>query len=74
MVGTNEATGEGAETEAGAIVAHWGEAQTCEEAYLLARYAKGLSGQVRLALGAVPVVGADDTYPKDRRGKPVARP
>ncbi len=43
---------------------------TCEEAYLLARYAKGLSGQVRLALGPVPVVGADDTYPKDRRGRP----
>jgi NADH-quinone oxidoreductase subunit G len=44
---------------------------TCEEAYLLARYCKGLSGQVRLALGRVPVVGADDTYPKDRRGRPV---
>jgi NADH-quinone oxidoreductase subunit G len=43
---------------------------TCEEAYLLARYLKGLSGQVRLALGPVPVVGEDDTYPKDRRGKP----
>jgi NADH-quinone oxidoreductase subunit G len=44
---------------------------TCEEAYLLARYLKGLSGEVRLALGPVPVVGADDTYPKDRRGRPV---
>jgi NADH-quinone oxidoreductase subunit G len=43
---------------------------TCEEAYLLARYLKGLSGQVRLALGPVPVVGEDDTYPKDRRGQP----
>src|SRR5207253_1595739 len=43
---------------------------TCEEAYLLAKYAKGLSGQVRLALGPVPVVGEDDTYPKDRRGRP----
>jgi NADH-quinone oxidoreductase subunit G len=44
---------------------------TCEEAYLLAKYLKGLSGEVRLALGPVPVIGADDTYPKDRRGRPV---
>jgi NADH-quinone oxidoreductase subunit G len=43
---------------------------TCEEAYLLAKYAKGLSPQVRLALGPVPTVGEDDTYPKDRRGRP----
>jgi NADH-quinone oxidoreductase subunit G len=43
---------------------------TCEEAYLLAKYLKGLSGQVRLALGPVPIVGEDDTYPKDRRGNP----
>ena len=26
---------------------------------------------MRLALGPVPVVGEDDTYPKDRRGRPV---
>jgi NADH-quinone oxidoreductase subunit G len=44
---------------------------TCEEAYLLARYFKGLSGEVRLALGGVPVVGEDDTYPKDRHGQPI---
>lgn len=44
---------------------------TCEEAYLLAKYLKGLSGQVRLALGPVPVIGEDDTYPKDRRGRPI---
>lgn len=44
---------------------------TCEEAYLFAKYLKGLSGEVRLALGPVPVVGEDDTYPKDRRGRPV---
>ncbi len=43
---------------------------TCEEAYLLTRYARGLSGQVRLYLGWVPVVGQDDTYPKDRKGRP----
>jgi NADH-quinone oxidoreductase subunit G len=44
---------------------------TCEEAYLLARYLKGLSEQVRLALGPVPILGEDDTYPKDSRGRPV---
>jgi NADH-quinone oxidoreductase subunit G len=44
---------------------------TCEEAFLLAKFLKSLSGQVRLALGTVPVVGEDDTYPKDRRGNPV---
>jgi NADH-quinone oxidoreductase subunit G len=44
---------------------------TCEEAYLFAKYLKGLSGQVRLALGPVPVIGQDDTYPKNRRGEPI---
>jgi NADH-quinone oxidoreductase subunit G len=44
---------------------------TCEEAYLLAKYLKGLSGEVLLALGPVPVSGADDTYPKNARGEPV---
>ncbi len=43
---------------------------TCEEAFLLATFLKGLSKQVRLALGPVPVLGEDDTYPKDRRGRP----
>jgi NADH-quinone oxidoreductase subunit G len=45
---------------------------TCEEAYLLARFFKDLSGQVRLFLGPVPLRGEDDTYPKDRRGRPVS--
>lgn len=44
---------------------------TCEEAYLLAKYLKRLSGEVRLVLGPVPVVGVDDTYPKDCRGQAV---
>jgi len=44
---------------------------TCEEAYLLAKYLKGLSGEVRLALGPVPIHGQDDSYPKDSRGRPV---
>jgi NADH-quinone oxidoreductase subunit G len=44
---------------------------TCEEAYLFAKYLKGLSGQVLLALGPVPVIGTDDTFPKNARGEPV---
>jgi NADH-quinone oxidoreductase subunit G len=44
---------------------------TTEEAYLAARWLKGQSNQVKLALGFVPVIGQDDTYPKDRRGNPV---
>jgi NADH-quinone oxidoreductase subunit G len=44
---------------------------TCEEAYLFAKFLKGLSGEVRLALGPIPVVGEDDAYPKDRQGRPI---
>jgi NADH-quinone oxidoreductase subunit G len=44
---------------------------TCEEAFLFIKYLKTLSGQVRVALGPVPNIGEDDTYPKDRRGRPV---
>jgi NADH-quinone oxidoreductase subunit G len=44
---------------------------TCEEAFLLAKFLKGLSLNVRLFLGPVPVVGGDETYPKDRHGRPV---
>lgn len=43
---------------------------TVEEAYLMAKWLKTQSLQVKLALGFVPVVGEDDTYPKDRRGRP----
>jgi len=44
---------------------------TVEEAYLLASYIVRQSKSVRLALGHVPVVGEDDTFPKDRKGRPV---
>lgn len=57
--------------DAGAVVGVLSPFLTCEEAYLLAKYLKGLSSQVRLALGPVPVFGEDDTYPKDYRGRPV---
>src|SRR5262245_1008181 len=41
---------------------------TCEEAYLLGKYLKSLSPDVRLALGRVPRVGEDDHYPKSHGG------
>jgi NADH-quinone oxidoreductase subunit G len=43
---------------------------TCEEAFLFAKFMRGLGREVRLAIGPVPIVGEDDTYPKDRRGRP----
>jgi NADH-quinone oxidoreductase subunit G len=43
---------------------------TCEEAYLLAKYLKGLSVDAKLAIGPVPMIGDDDTYPKDFKGRP----
>src|SRR5205823_4201374 len=57
--------------DAGTVVGVLSPFLTCEEAYLLAKYLKGLSGQVRLALGPVPVFGEDDYYPKNHRGEPV---
>ncbi|NBO91405.1 MAG: ferredoxin [Planctomycetia bacterium] len=47
------------------MVSPW---MTSEEALLLAKWARTLSRDVRLALGPVPTVGKDDHYPKDRRG------
>jgi NADH-quinone oxidoreductase subunit G len=59
---------EAAAKDAGSVVGVVSPFMTCEEAYLFARWVKGLSPFARLALGPVPVVGADDTYPKDCRG------
>ena len=59
-----------AQKDAGGVVGVLSPFLTCEEAYLIAKFLKGLSGQVRLALGPVPIVGENDTYPKDRRGRP----
>ncbi len=42
---------------------------TCEEAFLLAKFCKDISDQARLYLGHVPVIGEDDHYPKDRKGR-----
>jgi NADH-quinone oxidoreductase subunit G len=43
---------------------------TVEEAYLAAKYFKGLSSEIRLVLGPVPVAGQDDKYPKGPHGEP----
>lgn len=43
---------------------------TCEEAYLAARYFKGLAPKATLALGPISVIGEDDLYPKDLHGEP----
>lgn len=42
---------------------------TVEEAYLAATYFTGLSQDVKLVLGPVPVVGEDDKYPKGPHGE-----
>ena len=60
-----------AEKDPGGVIGVLSPFLTCEEAFLLAKFLKGLSGQVRLVLGPVPVLGEDDTYPKDRHGRPI---
>jgi NADH-quinone oxidoreductase subunit G len=50
-----------------AVFSPW---MTCEEAYLLAKYLKSLSAEVRLAMGPVRIVGEDDLYPKRVDGQP----
>jgi NADH-quinone oxidoreductase subunit G len=45
---------------------------TLEEAWLLASYARSVSPFVRIVSGPVTRVGDDDTYPKDRKGRPAA--
>jgi len=54
----------------GPIAAVLSPFMTVEEAFLAAEFFRSL-GHVKLVLGIVPVVGEDDTYPKDRRGRPV---
>jgi NADH-quinone oxidoreductase subunit G len=60
-----------AKSNASSVVAVLSPFLTIEEAFLFATYFKGLSKDVRLALGPVPVVGQDDKYPKDVRGHAV---
>jgi NADH-quinone oxidoreductase subunit G len=47
---------------------------TVEEAYLLCKYLKSLSPAARLLMTPAPVVGADDSYPKDLRGQAAPQP
>ena len=44
---------------------------TIEEAFLFAKFIKGLSKDATLFLGWVPVVGTDENFPQDRHGKAV---
>jgi NADH-quinone oxidoreductase subunit G len=53
-------------TAIAAMLSPW---MTCEEAYLFAKYMRGLSLDVRLGLGPVHRVGEDDRYPKGPRGE-----
>jgi NADH-quinone oxidoreductase subunit G len=65
-----QAFADAAKSNAGGVVAVLSPFLTLEEAFLVASYFKGLSAEVRLVLGPVPVVGEDDRYPKDVRGNP----
>ncbi len=71
LVNLRRDLGEAVRRDGGGVAGVLSPFLTCEEAYLFAKYLKGLSGQVRLALGPVPVIGEDDTYPKDRKGRPI---
>jgi NADH-quinone oxidoreductase subunit G len=62
---------EAVQKDAFGVVAVLSPFLTCEEAYLLSKYVKSLSKAAQLALGPVPVIGEDDTYPKDRKGRPI---
>jgi NADH-quinone oxidoreductase subunit G len=44
---------------------------TVEEAFLLAKFIKGLSTDAKLYLGWVPVAGTDENFPQDRNGHPL---
>jgi NADH-quinone oxidoreductase subunit G len=44
---------------------------TVEEAFLLAKFVKGLSADAKLYLGWVPVVGKDEKFPQSRKGNPL---
>jgi NADH-quinone oxidoreductase subunit G len=57
--------------EASAVVGVLSPFLTCEEAYLFAKYLKSMTRAVQLAIGPIPTVGDDDTYPKDRKGKAI---
>jgi NADH-quinone oxidoreductase subunit G len=47
---------------------------TVEEAFLFAKFIKGISKDARLYLGWIPVVGADEHFPQDRHGNAIGTP
>jgi NADH-quinone oxidoreductase subunit G len=51
-------------TSAGHIAALFSPYMTVEEAYLLAKYVRGLDAHSELVLGPIPTEGADEKYPK----------
>ncbi len=60
-----------AKANAKSVVAVLSPFLTVEEAFLFGTYFKSLSADVRLVLGPVPVIGQDDTYPKNAKGESV---
>lgn len=60
---------EAIKTDARGFVAVLSPFMTVEEAYLLSSYLKQLDSRVRLVMGPVPMVGADDMYPKGPKGE-----
>jgi len=75
LTATRNALKDAATKNPKAVAAVFSPWMTVEEAYLLAKYLKSLSPDIRLALGPVRVEGQDDHYPKDVRGneKPNAK-
>jgi len=65
-----EKLGAAASRDPGRVWFVFSPSMTVEEAWLLANYARQLSPFVKLAMGAIVVEGADDTFPKDRKGRP----
>jgi len=72
LAGVQSALQEAAQRNPVGLVGLLSPWMTCEEAFLLAKYLKSLSPQVRLAIGPVPVDGEDDRYPKGVDGRPLA--
>ncbi len=60
-----------AKTDGSAIAAAISPMLTVEEAFLLAKFIKGLSADATLYLGWVPTVGKDENFPHDRKGNPL---
>jgi NADH-quinone oxidoreductase subunit G len=62
-----------AEKGAGSLYAVLSPMMSCEEAYLLATFIRGLDGQAVLALGPVPAAAADDVFKHYLSGKETFR-